>query len=1020
MNIRHRVSRTGLILGVALTAVMASIASVRGGTIEGTVTRSDGLTPIAGVNVQLYDEVIYPWGSNYEFVSGGYTDASGNYSFSGLTAGNYRLEFIDWSGNYARETYNNVYQTPWSAGTIVSVSDSGTTNGVNVSLDDAARIEGTITASNGGTPIEGVYVEAYRWTGFGFQWAFYDYTDNNGEYSVGGLPSGSYLVQFDDISGLYIGEIYNNFFGWLGSGGDLLSLSTAQTITGIDAALDDASTISGTVTAQSGGSPIEGIEVIAYRWTGSYWSWDESTTTDEFGQYQIDGLGAGTYRIGFRDWNNVYADEIYDDFIGYVSEGGVNISVGTGVDITEIDATLALGSVIEGIVTELDGVTGIADVYVSALRWTGSGWDYGGWTQTDTSGAYSISGLPAGTYRIEFNSSSGLYPGEYYDDAEELTNATDVVVATGDTISGIDALLARFASIAGAVTAADGVTPLQGIRVVVRRTNDNNIVGTDLTDALGQFLVNWLRPGDYRVHADPSRDGLHLGEWHPNLLYVPGLPPPGGATVISLGSGEALTGYDLSVNDAARIGGTVTGAGLLVLTNARVIALGETYGARADATDSNGIYNIRGLPPDTYRVRVEAENFRDEWWQEADIIDASTPLVVGEGDEITIDFDLAPGQGPAFVEVVSDPAGAQIYLDYQATTNVTPATLDVGEVGSVDALGQRLAPRTLTVKKVGHPRPAVQPFHAVEGETISVLFDLTPTDAGSISVDTTPPGAEVFIDTADAAAGISPVVLNNLAPGSHVILLRKAGYLQPRPILAWVTNSTTNAVSLPLVEAGGPNRFISDARSVPPGATVHVDYLATPSVTDVVLDWMDAASHTGSGWHSTAHTLLLRREGFRLTAPRYVDEITNSAGLVTVNFTVDPDESTDDDNDGLPDEWEAAYDFDSLQPQDSGPDGDPDNDGISNENELRAGTDPRSVNSAFEVEAIPMPNGQNISVTFDSVPGRSYIVLCTGGLLHPWAQASGIIVATGSQTTWSMVLPEADACLYFKVLVLTP
>lgn len=1003
-------------------AIAVGIPAAHGGTIRGAVTQSDGVTPISGINVRLYQEVPAPWGSYFTSVgTAAYTDSSGNYSLNGLAAGNYRVQFTDWNGNYAQETYDNLSETPYSTGTVISVSNVSTSSGINASLDVAARIEGTVTESIGGAPIQNIQVTAYRWNGSGFDSLSSDSSDINGAYSIGGLPAGLYRVQFEDTFGnLYVTETYNNVPGRAYDVGDNLSLSTAQTITGIDAALDVGSTISGTVTAQTGGAPIDGVSVLAYRWNGSWWDWAESTSTDFTGSYEIGGLPAGTYRVSFWDWNDVYIKEVYDDFIGDVYDGGSDLVIGAGAFVTGIDAALAMGSTIEGTVTEIDGVTGIVGVYVRAFRWTGSYWSSSWSDQTDASGAYAISGLPAGAYRIWFSPSSSLYSDEYYDDAEDIVSAADVVVPAEATVSGIDASLARPASIAGTVTAADGVTPLEGIRVVVRRTNDNSIVRTDLTDALGQYVVNGLQPGDYLIHADPSGDGLLLGEWHPNLLYVPGLPPPVGATVITVASGSALTGYDLSLNPAGRIGGTVTGAGLLALTNARVIVYGLTYVTRADGTDSNGIYDIRGLPPDTYQVRVEAEDFRDEWWQEADVIGDSTPVAIGEGDQVTIDFDLAPGQGPAFVEVVSDPAGAQIYLDYQATTNVTPATLDVGEVGSFDSLGRRIAPRTVTVKKAGHPRPAVQPFHAVEGNTISVLFDLTPTDAGSISVETTPAGAEVFVDTADTVAGVSPVVLTNLAPGSHVILLRKAGYLQPRPILAWVTNATTNAVSLPLVATGDTNRFISDTRSVPPGASVHVDYLATPLVTDVVLDWMDAASHTGSGWHSTAHTLLLRRQGFRLTAPRYVEEITNAAGVVTVNFNVDPVESTDDDNDGLPDEWEEAYDLDSLPPQDSGPDGDPDNDDISNEDELRAGTDPRSANSAFEVEAVPMPNGQNLSVTFDSVPGRSYLVLCTGSLTQPWMQASGVIVANAPQTTWTVALPQAGACLYFKVLVLTP
>ena len=1016
-------SRGIVALFFAFVSGMAGVRPALGGNIEGHVTAANGVSPLPGINVQPYRQVVFSFGSYFEYVSGVWdtTDASGNFSLTGLTGGNYRIQFTDPAGDYARETFNDVSVSPSVGGTIVSVTDTGTTSGVNVSLAAAAHIEGTVTASTGGAPISGAAVRAYRWAGSDYEYVSEAATDVSGDYSIGGLPAGLYRVRFEDAIGALVTEVYSNFFGEVWEGGQTLSLSAAQTATGIDAALDAASSISGNVTAEAGGAPLAGIGVFLYRWTGTYWGWQTSTDTDAAGDYQFTGLPSGSYRIQFYDFFATYVGESYDDVLGEAADVGTDIALGTGMDVTGIDAALALGSTLAGTVTELDGVTGIEYVFVLAYQWTGLDWVYrGNGGFTDANGDYLISGLPAGTYRVEFSSSDGLHSPEYYDDAPELTNATDIIVAAESSVSGIDASLALYGSLAGTVTAADGVTPLPGIRVVARRSNDNGVASTDLTDALGHFTILELSPGDYYLHADPSGDGLHLGEWHPGMLYVPGYPAPGGATVISLASGDALTGYDLSVNDAGRIGGTVTGAGLLALTNAAVIAYGNTYIVRADTTDSNGVYSLRGLPPDSYQLRAGAEGFHDEWWQNADDSGHATAVVVGEGDLLTRDFNLAPGQGPALVEIVSDPAGAQIYVDYQATTNVTPATLDIGEIGGHDALGQRLAPRTVTVKKAGHPRPALQPFDGVEGETASLFFDLTATNAGALSVQTTPAGADVFVDTADATAGLSPVIVTNLAPGSHVILLRKAGYLQPRPILAWVTNATTNAVSLPLVATGSTERFIADARSVPPGAAVYVDYLATPSVTDVVLDGMDAASYAGIGWESRPHTLMLRKPGFRDSAPRYIEELTNVAGIVRVNLHIDAVEATDGDHDGLPDEWQQAYGLDTLPPQDAGPGGDPDGDGISNEDEFRTGTDPRSANSAFEVEGVPVPNGQNLSVTFDTVPGRSYIVLCTASLTQPWAQASGVIVATGLQTTWATVLPQLNACLYFKIIVLSP
>lgn len=46
--------------------------------------------------------------------------------------------------------------------------------------------------------------------------------------------------------------------------------------------------------------------------------------------------------------------------------------------------------------------------------------------------------------------------------------------------------------------------------------------------------------------------------------------------------------------------------------------------------------------------------------------------------------------------------------------------------------------------------------------------------SGSLSVTTTPAGIEVFLD--GSLRGISPITLDNLAPGTHTLLLKREGY----------------------------------------------------------------------------------------------------------------------------------------------------------------------------------------------------------------------------------------------------
>ena len=100
----------------------------------------------------------------------------------------------------------------------------------------------------------------------------------------------------------------------------------------------------------------------------------------------------------------------------------------------------------------------IEGIRVSIYRKIGVGDDieyaYYGADNTDVSGEFSISGLPAGTYRLKFSDSNGAYLTEYFDGAASLDTATDIVVGAAATVTGKDAVLGAAAFVEGTVTDA--------------------------------------------------------------------------------------------------------------------------------------------------------------------------------------------------------------------------------------------------------------------------------------------------------------------------------------------------------------------------------------------------------------------------------------------------------------------------------------------------------------------------------------------------------------------------------------
>ena len=428
-----------------VTGINASLA--KASRITGKVTGPDGTPPLADIDVSAYRWIGADDGY-WDYVSFGDTDLSGNYSIGGLAAGTYRVEFTDWQGNYLNESFAEAVDL--DSGTDIVVPVGKTVTGINASLTKASRITGKVTGPDGTTPLANIDVSAYRW--IGADEGYWDYvsfgdTDLSGNYSIGGLAAGTYRVEFTDWQGNYLNESFAEAVD-LDSGTDIV-VPVGKIVTGINASLAKASRITGKVTGPDGTTPLADIEVSAYRWInadGGYWEGMSNSDTDLSGNYSIGGLVAGTYRVKFTDWQGNYLNESFSEAVDL--DSGTDIVVPVGKIVTGINASLAKSSRITGKVTGPDGTTPLADIDVSAYRWInadGGYWEYMSYGDTDLSGNYSIGGLAAGTYRVQFTDWQDNYLRESFADAVDLDSGIDIIVPSEQTVTGIDASLASVA-----------------------------------------------------------------------------------------------------------------------------------------------------------------------------------------------------------------------------------------------------------------------------------------------------------------------------------------------------------------------------------------------------------------------------------------------------------------------------------------------------------------------------------------------------------------------------------------------
>ena len=902
---------------------------------------------------------------------------------------------------------------------LILAASLSTTNAVY-----AASISGTVTASSGLTPIEGISVTVYRFMG-----GWWDYvnataiTDAAGFYNITGLEGGLYRLAFHDENQNYAAEVYDNLPGQNPyEGGTELALDPDGAITGIDVSLAPGATLSGSVAWQDQAVTADMFYVELYRDNGAYWEWTGGTGLAADGAYEFRGLGPGEYRVVFYDWSGTHVNEVYDNLPGgSVWFGGTNIPVPEGGSVTGVCATLSLPSSLSGRVTGPDGTTPLPFMDVFAYRWSGAGWDWVGCTEADPDGNYLINGLAAGDYRVVFYDDDYQYAPEVYDNipGEAYWDSGEIIeVAENMVVENINAAMEEYAQIDGTLTGT------QYEHMVYLRDATGKLVHFALSRPLTGFTFDRLFPGTYFLHVVADAGSGYWGCWYTNYPFIPSrLSPPDEATPITLVAGETQT-VSLGLIPAGNIYGQVTDSLTNPIAGARIKAKNISYDFVTEVrTDSSGNYELQELLPGAYQIKAEVCEYRDEWWNGAAHEDSAATIDLPMGGNRTADFELLPGQTPAFVEVDSTPPGAKIYLDYQATLQVTPARIDVGEVPGCADGGFQAAPHVISVSKPGRPVPPPHVAVAREAETVHAHFDMSSDAAGSLSVVTTPDGAEVFVDRADLADGLTPVIVDQLAPGAHTVLLRKPGYLQPRPLTAWIREAEVTALEVSLVPETAGDRMVSAVSSSPTNARIYVDYLPTVEVTDAVVDWMDPASHSGAGWHAASHVILLRKPGVLPAAPRLVPEAVNETQALFVQWIESSVAAKDEDLDGLPDEWEEAYRLNELAPGESGPDDDPDEDGIPNDEEMGAGTHPLDANSKFDLDQArlnPPGPGRLATFIFNTVPGRRYIVQEAETLQADWQNLSGVILATGSQTTYTVPVPVDDRSHYYRIVVLIP
>jgi hypothetical protein len=494
--------------GKETTGISAPLAE--GGAISGTVTSAVTGKPVAGICAATESASPSSEATDLFTPLPSETNSDGNYLIDGLAPGGYLVEFGPCSGV---NSANYLLPTLWTGtGALVDtppvvVSAGSTTTGISIALHEGGTFSGTITSSSG-RPLGGVCVLAES-NSVGL--AAEGITAANGDYSVTGLPNGSYAALFEPCAG-------QNYAATVWKNGETFTVSAGKVTTGVSGALATGAEIEGALVSSSG------VALSALCVVLSEQSPNETITIEEgplgfAGSFSLPGLSAGKYSVGFSGSciGQNYATTMWDAGKSFELKGGQIVSVAL---------TLPPGGSITGSVTTAGGAP-LSWFCVLATGGTPPAFIFA--ATVGLGGYYDLTGLSSGSYTVQIEpcAEQNLL-GTVYD------KGSPVAVKEGKTTSGISA---DFTNRRNDLRHRH-VCDRPGAQLLVCDADRRSLWVRELNDLFGTYSAYGLPAGTYKVEFSSCGAGKFATQWWKDAATR------ADATPVVIGAGATVSGID--------------------------------------------------------------------------------------------------------------------------------------------------------------------------------------------------------------------------------------------------------------------------------------------------------------------------------------------------------------------------------------------------------------------------------------------------------------------------------------------
>ena len=265
--------------------------------------------------------------------------------------------------------------------------------------------------------------------------------------------------------------------------------------------------------------------------------------------------------------------------------------------------------------------------------------------------------------------------------------------------------------------------------------------------------------------------------------------------------------------------------------------------------------NTNKVTPDTLKNAVTGLHIIT--LKKSNYLDTTVIVTVIQDSTTTKTVELRAAVSKGNVYIMSNPPGAQIFLDNLNTDKITPDTLKNITAGS----------HQITLKENNYTDTTFT-VTIINNLTISKSVILTPKILkGNIYISSNPGSAQIFLDSVNTGK-ITPDTLKDIKAGEHKITLKKNNYTDTTVTVTVQDNQTVSkSVSLTPVIIRG-NIYVESA---PGGAQIFIDGNNTNKVTpDTLLNYP-----VGS------HSITLKKNQYRDTTLQV-----NVIGYLTVSKKV--------------------------------------------------------------------------------------------------------------------------------------